>query len=148
MNSTRIAPIYNKLDERYDNKKISFHPPTSNDNDATLSYHAYSLPASFLPAGKYDNDDDCIKMQRIIAKTASCPTQVFPTTSEITSNKNHIIDGKIGKANSRRRLLSGRIRSLSIPSESTDTMRLDFFGGGDTNQKILSSPPSPLPLVS
>jgi len=136
MKSTRIAPFDNKLDKRYDNKKRSLQPLTSNnDNNNTTA----SLPASLSPTDKHSNEDDCIKREKSIAKTASCPTQVFPTTSEIL-NKNHTI---ISKANSKRRLPSGRIRSLSIPPESTDTMRLDFFGSGDTTIYQRYSPPPP-----
>ena len=97
------------------------------------------------PADKHSNEDDCIKREKTIAKTASCPTQVFPTTSEIILNKNHTI---ISKANSKRRLPSGRIRSLSIPPESTDAMRLDFFGSGDTTIYQRYSPPPSPPLNS
>jgi len=134
MKSTRIAPFDNKIDKRYD-KKISFHPLTSNSDNTTAS-----LPASLSPADKHINEDDCIKREKTISKTASCPTQVFPTTSEIILNKNHIINSK---ANSKRRLPSGRIRSLSIPPESTDTTRLDFFGIGDTTIYQRYSPPPP-----
>ena len=142
MKSTRIAPFDDKLDKRYDiNKKISLQPSTSNNNDNTTA----SLPASLSPADKHSNEDDCIKREKTIAKTASCPTQVFPTTSEIILNKNHVINSK---ANSKRRLPSGRIRSLSIPPDSTDAMRLDFFGSGDTTIYQRYSPPSPSPLLN
>ena len=95
------------------------------------------------PADKHSNEDDCIKREKTIAKTGH--EQVFPTTSEIISNKNHIINSK---ANSKRRLPSGRIRSLSIPPDSTDAMRLDFFGSGDTTIYQRYSPPSPSPLLN
>ena len=118
------------------------HQTSNNDNNNTTA----SLPASLSPADKHSNEDDCIKREKTIAKTASCPTQVFPTTSEIILNKNHIINSK---ANSKRRLPSGRIRSLSIPPESTDTMRIDFFGSGDTTiYRRYSPPPPPSPPLN
>ena len=146
MKSSKVTPISMEEEEEEGGdcnhplsgrkKRISFKAkPSTNDreNFRKVSYYA-SLPVTFSPAHEDgdDNTSSVIKRERIIAKTASCPTQVFPPA--MTSEKLDQDDNSSDIVNSTRKLASGRRRALSVP-----TGTYDFFGDTGAHQQRYSS---------